>query len=160
MRGFELSILVVLKLEFAIAAIVSYDRLAMALTVQLTGTFTLRPGPDNVSSGDGGSQYGLHLQGVHQSATLENSQSQAYIDSSVSFTALPVSGNMQGLVFFWSPNDPTAIGQLRLTYSTSGAVTIPARGTVMIETDSTDHITGIEFQGVATADWVLTGTHS
>jgi len=159
-RRFGRSIRAVAKLGFAIAAGVSYDRSAMPLTVQLKGTFSLRPAPDFISSGDGGSQYGLHLQGVHLGATLENSQSQAYIDSTGSFAALPISGNMQGLVLFWSPNDPTSLGQLRVTYSTTGAVTFPARGTVILETDSTDHITGVEFQGVATVDWVLTGTYS
>jgi len=132
----------------------------MALTVQLQGTFSLRPGPDALSVGDGGSQYGMHLQGVHAAATQENSQSQAYFNSPSSYLALPISANMRGLVFFFSPNDPFPLGSLQITFSTTGVVTFPVRGQVIMETDSTDYISAIAFQGQGTVDWVLTGTYS
>ncbi len=130
----------------------------MSLAVQLQGTFSIRPGADNSSKGDGGCQFGVHLQTTHASATIENSQQQAFIDSTVSFVALPISSDMQGLVFFFSPNDSTPLGSIRVTYSTSGAVTLPVRGAVVLEADTTDHISGVEFQGSATFDWALTGT--
>ena len=138
----------------------TYDRRAMSLAIQLQGTFTIRPGNDNASKGDGGSQFGVHLQTIHASATIENSQQQAAIDSTAAFVTLPISSDMQGLVFYFSPNDGTAVGSLRLTYSTSGVVTIPVRGSVLLEADTTDHITGVEFQGSAVFDWALTGTRS
>lgn len=132
----------------------------MSLAVNATGTFTIGPGPDNASKGDGGCQYGLHIQTLHKSATIENSQQQAFIDSVASFVFLPTSSNIQGLVLFFSPNDNVAAGSLRVTFSTSGTVTIPVRGTVILEADTADHITALEFQGVATFDWALSGTRS
>lgn len=130
----------------------------MSLAVNVDGTFTIAPGPDNASKGDGGCQYGLHLQTLHKSATIENSQQQAFIDSTAAFVALPVSSTMRGLVLFFSPNDNFALGKVRVTYSTTGLVVIPVRGMVMLEADTTDYISAVEFQGVGTFDWSLTGT--
>lgn len=130
----------------------------MALTVKLQGTFEIKPSADAASPGDGGSQYGVQLQGIHQSATIENSQSQAFIDSPSSFVALPISSNMQGLTFFFSMDEGSAVGLLRITFSTTGVVTLPVRGTCILETDATNYITSVEFQGTSTFDWALTGT--
>ena len=130
----------------------------MALTVKLQGTFEIKPSADAASPGDGGSQYGVQLQGVHQSATIENSQSQAFIDSPSAFVSLPISSNMQGLTLFFSMDDGAASGSIRITFSTTGVVTMPVRGTCILECDTTDHITSVEFQGTSTFDWALTGT--
>lgn len=132
----------------------------MALTVKLQGTFEIRPSVDSASPGDGGSQYGVQLQGVHQSATIENSQSQAFIDSPASFVTLPISSIMQGETLFFSMNEGAGVGAIRITFSTTGAVEMPVRGTCLLEADSSDHITAVAFQGSATFDWALTGKRS
>ncbi len=132
----------------------------MSLTVKLSGEFSIRPGPDNVTTGDGGQQFGVHNDSLHTSATIENSQSQAFIGTTGSFTALPVSADNKGLLFFFSPNSGMAVGKLRITYSTTGIVTIPVRGGVIVETDTTDFISAVEFQGSATFDWALTGVRT
>ena len=132
----------------------------MALNVNLQGTFEIKPTVDSASAGDGGSQYGVQLQGIHKSATIENSQSQAFIDSTASFVSLPVSSNMQGETLFFSMDEGAGVGLIRITFSTTGVVTMPVRGTCLLEADATDHITGVEFQGSATFDWALTGKRS
>lgn len=131
----------------------------MSLQANLSGTFTIGPtaGSTEAEVGNGGCQYGLSIRADNTAPNIENSQQQGSIDSSASFVALPVSSNMQGRLLFLRMDPNSAKVDLRVTFSSTGAVTMPVRGQVFIEADSTDHITLVEIQGVATFDWSLSG---
>jgi len=126
-----------------------------SLAIEITGNLRVRP-TSNGCSIDGasstGSSFSFRLRPVNRSAALDGGSALAKVDSPMAFVAQPWTNGLAATVFYLRVLSEAAL-TLRLTLETTGAVTIPCQGVVMMELPSTDRVTGLEIQGSGSFEW-------
>lgn len=98
----------------------------------------------------------LALREPNQAAGGEISQQTAKTAGG-GFVSLPFPANIRGKVFYLRMSTTTPI-QIRITQEASGASVIPnVLGSILVEYDVADRVTGVEIDGAATFEWVVFG---
>lgn len=128
------------------------------LSINLAGQLLARPATCNGAGNEGGSGpvFQLGLLTGNKSAAAEISQTATTIDSALAFEALPFQSNFRARLLYLRTKDLAAF-DLRLTYEGSGIVTIPLRGTVLLETPADDRLSLVELQGQGSLEWFAAG---
>lgn len=132
---------------------------AMALSVILKGTLTVKPAPgESPPEGSNGCGYGISNRVDTQSAALESSSATGNVASPSSFVSLPVDSNMRGRLLQMQFRSDSGPIDVELTQLVTGVTVLSqVQGMLVLEKPASDAITALRVQGTGNFQWVLTG---
>src|SRR5690606_26528346 len=129
--------------------------MASQLSVSFSGDLLIRLSAAVCSGGsaDPGTGYTLQLISANRAAEESIGQKLASLDSPAAFASLPYPSSLLGRVLYFRGLGERDVWDVRVTYATSGQVTQPIQGMLLLEAPDGDEITAVEVQGSGAFEW-------
>jgi hypothetical protein len=132
---------------------------AAKLSISFSGDLLLQLSSAACAGGstDPGSGFTLRLISANREADESIGQKLGQVDSPAAFVALPYPSSLLGRVLYFRGLGERDVWDVRVTYATSGQVTQPVQGMILVEAPDGDEITAVAVQGSGEFEYQIWG---